>query len=307
MTPRLKAEDVCLIIPECQVIGKAMRGGQKIVFPCKIREEKYAVKFILLQELADKEEDDGDTTDSSDIEEIRSRAQRELSIMKKVSSYNLIKMGAIDLTHIEYKDQDLLYYSEEWIEGKDLGTVLKEEVYLTADKVVKLGIDIAQAITQIWEQTKNVHRDIKPQNIIQRASDGSYVLLDLGMAFDLEDKSLTKMGYVPGTKIYFSPEQLDWKRKRDIDFRSDLFSLGIVMYQAITGVHPFYKQGMDDNDLFNHILNVNPIPPVLIRPDIPQEINDVIMRLLSKMPNARYRKAMFLVNKLRELLDNLEG
>lgn len=79
------------------------------------------------------------------------------------------------------------------------------------------------------------------------------------------------------------------------------------MYQAITGVHPFYKPGMDDNDLFDHILNINPIPPILIRPDIPQDVNDVIMRLLSKMPNARYRKAMFLVNKLRELLNNLEG
>lgn len=198
MTPRLKAEDVCLIIPECQVLGKAMRGGQKIVFPCKIHEEKYAVKFILLQELIDKDEDE-DSTDSSDIEEIRSRAQRELSIMKKVSSNNLIKMGAIDLTHIEYNNQDLLYYSEEWIEGKDLGTVLKENVYLPVDRVVKLGIDIAQAINQIWEETKNVHRDIKPQNIMQRASDGSYVLLDLGMAFDLADKSLTKIGYVPGT------------------------------------------------------------------------------------------------------------
>lgn len=304
MTPRLNAEDVSIIIPNCIVIGKAMRGGQKIVFPCEINKEKCAVKFILLRELSDEDEE---STDYSDIEEIRSRAERELSIMKRVSSYNLIKMGVIDLTHIEYSGQDLLYYSEEWIDGKDLSVILRQRVTLTVKEVLQLGIDVATAIGQIWNETKTVHRDVKPQNIIQRSMDNSFVLLDLGMALALEDKSLTKMGYVPGTKIYFSPEQLDWKRKRDIDFRSDLFSLGIVMYQAITGCHPFYKSGMDDNELFNNILNINPIPPFLIRDDIPQEVNDIIMRLLNKAPNARFRKTALLVSKFKELLNNLEG
>lgn len=304
MIPRLKAEDVCSIIPNCQVIGKAMRGGQKIVFPCEINKERYAIKFILLQDMVYGDEE---SSDDSDIEEIRSRAERELSIMKRVSSYNLIKIGVIDLTHTEYGGQDLLYYSEEWVDGKDLSTILREKVTLPIEDVLKLGVDIATAIGQIWEETKVVHRDIKPQNIIQRSRDGSYVLLDLGMAFDLEDKSLTKMGYVPGTKLYFSPEQLDWKRKRDIDFRSDLFSLGVVMYQAITGSHPFYKAGMDDNELFRRIIYENPIQPILIRANIPQEVNDIIMRLLGKVPNTRYRKVSLLINKLSKLLDELEG
>ena len=304
MTPRLKAKDVCSIISNCQVIGKEMRGGQKVVFPCEIDKKKYAIKFILLQDL---KYGDEESSDSSNIEEIRLRAERELSIMKRVSSYNLIKMGTIDLTHTEYDGQDLLYYSEEWVDGKDLSTILRENVVLSVEDVMRLGIDIANAIGKIWEETKVVHRDIKPQNIIQRSEDGSYVLLDLGMAFDLEDKSLTKMGYIPGTKLYFSPEQLDWKRKRDIDFRSDLFSLGVVMYQAITGSHPFYKSGMDDNELFQRIIYENPIQPMLIRSNIPQEANDIIMRLLSKVPNARYRKVSLLINKLSELLDDLEG
>ena len=281
-----------------------MRGGQKVVFPCEIDKKKYAIKFILLQDL---KYGDEESSDSSNIEEIRLRAERELSIMKRVSSYNLIKMGTIDLTHTEYDGQDLLYYSEEWVDGKDLSTILRENVVLSVEDVMRLGIDIANAIGKIWEETKVVHRDIKPQNIIQRSEDGSYVLLDLGMAFDLEDKSLTKMGYIPGTKLYFSPEQLDWKRKRDIDFRSDLFSLGVVMYQAITGSHPFYKSGMDDNELFQRIIYENPIQPMLIRSNIPQEANDIIMRLLSKVPNARYRKVSLLINKLSELLDDLEG
>lgn len=303
MTPRINTEDVVSIIPDCQVIGKPRRGGQKIVFPCEIDNKKYAIKFILLRDLNDESEE---STDYSDIEEIRSRAERELSIMKKVSSYNLIKMGSIDLTHVEYRKQDLLYYTEEWIDGEDVSEILQKDVILDIQEVLKLGVDIATAIQQVWEQTKNVHRDIKPQNIIRRKIDGSYVLLDLGMAFDLEDKSLTKMGYVPGTKMYFSPEQLDWRRKRDIDFRSDLFSLGIVMYQAITGVHPFYVHGMSDNELFNRIININPIQPATISVNISKDINDVIMRLLNKMPNARYRKTSFLINRLRELMQQLE-
>jgi len=301
--PCLKAEDVEIIIPNCKVLGKAMCGGQKKVFPCEINGEKFALKFILLRNLA--VDDETEEVDLSEFEEIRARAEREISIMKSVSSHNVIKIGNIDLTGIEYNNQNILYYSEEWIDGEDISTILRRNVTMCNLDVLHLGIDIAKAIDYIWE-TNNVHRDIKPQNIMKRDCDNSFVLLDLGMAFDLDDKSLTKMGFVPGTKIYFSPEQLDWKRKRDIDFRSDLFSLGMVMYQAITGCHPFYKAGMYDNELFSRIIGDTPISPQAIKQDISKSLNDVIMRLLSKAPNGRYRKCSFLINQLQTLLHELE-
>jgi eukaryotic-like serine/threonine-protein kinase len=302
--PKLEKEDIENIIPNCKVFEKPISGGQKIVYPCLINNVKYAVKFILLNDLENPITTENDF--SSEIGEVEARAKRELSIMKKIVSPNLIKIGTIDLTRIVYKKQEMLYYSEEWIDGSSLNDILKKNVTISVVETLNLGIGITTAISNIWEIT-NVHRDIKPQNIMRRIIDNRYVLLDFGIAFDLNDKSLTQMGFVPGTKIYFSPEQLNWQNKRNIDFRSDLFSLGIVMYQCLTGHHPFYRMGMLDGELFDNIINEMPTPPQLLDNTIPKEVNDIVMRLLSKSPNARYRKCSILLNILYSLLQKREA
>lgn len=295
--------DVMDIFPHCTVVGKPLKGGQKIVYPCLVNGIMNAVKFIVLNSL-----DDVDNIEevTSQNEEITARAIREISIMKQIDSDYLVRLGEIDFQLITHKNQQFLAYSEEWIEGTDVANQLRSVNKLDVLSTINLGADIAKAIELIWN-TNNVHRDIKPQNIMRRNDNGKYVLLDFGMAFDTDDKSLTKMGCVPGTRTYFSPEQLDWKNKRDIDFRSDLFSLGIVLYQVLTGIHPFYKNGMYDQELFNNILHATPIQPILFEPSIPKELNDIVMRLLNKSPHARYRKCSLLINQLEEIKIVLEG
>lgn len=298
--PQLTAADVEAIVPNCKVVAPSLGGGQKIVYPCCINGHRCAVKFILLGEL--KDDLDGDV--QSKIDTVRARVEREIAIMRKINSPNIVRMGDLELTPVTFQAQNLLYYSEEWVEGESLSTILQTSK-LPVCEALKLCTDITQAIFELWSLNK-VHRDIKPQNIMRQHSDGTYILLDLGLALDLEDKSLTQYGYVPGTKTYFSPEQLDINHKRDIDFRSDLFSLGIVLYQSLTGVHPFYKYGMSDQELFSRIITQQIIPPSAIDANIPPSVSNMICRLLSKQPSGRYRKCSLLIDEATKIRESLE-
>ena len=298
--PQLTSADVETIVPNCKVISSSLGGGQKIVFPCYINGRQCAVKFILLGEL----KDDLDGNVQSKIDTVRARVEREIAIMREINSPNIVKMGDLELTSVSFQGQNLLYYSEEWVEGESLGAILKLGK-LSVAEVLKLCVDITQGISELWSLNK-IHRDIKPQNIMRQQSDGTYILLDLGLALDLEDKSLTQYGYVPGTKTYFSPEQLDIQHKRDIDFRSDLFSLGIVLYISLTGKHPFYEYGMSDQELFKRIMNFQITPPATVDPTIPCPVSNMICRLLSKQPSGRYRKCSLLIDEVNRIRDSLE-
>jgi serine/threonine-protein kinase len=180
-----------------------------------------------------------------------------------------------------YKGQNLLYFSEEWVDGQDL-----KGTKLDATNVKNLGSQISYAVEELWSYNI-VHRDIKPGNIIYDEISHIYILLDMGIALDLDDKSLTKLG-IPGTAPYLSPEQLTLT-KRHLDFRSDLFSLGTVMYVCLTGVHPFYRSGMTQEEIIRSILTHTPASPSTIDNSIPRSLDVIIMRLLSKQPNQRYR------------------
>lgn len=299
--PQIKPTDVETLVDNCNVIGPQISGGQKIVFPCCVNGRNYALKILLLSNLSD----DLDDTIASKIEMVRARVEREISIMKRIDSPFIVKMGTVNLTAATINNQNILFYSEEWIDGHDLFHLLQAQKKLDVKTVMQLCLDITNAISELWKLNK-VHRDIKPQNIIRRSGNGHFVLLDLGLAFDLDDKSLTQYGFVPGTKMYFSPEQLDIAHKRDIDFRSDLFSLGIVAYQAITGIHPFYVFGMSDQELFYKIITQPVIPPNIVDQDIPKSASDMICRLLNKQPSGRYRKCDILISELNRILETVE-
>jgi len=108
-------------------------------------------------------------------------------------------------------------------------------------------------------------------------------MLDLGLALDLEDKSLTRFGAIPCTKTYVSPDQLNLSQKRQLDFRADLFCLGIVLYEAYLGKHSFYTYGMRDEDLFRKIIHED----VELPTGLEFEINDTIYGVIKRMLNKR--------------------
>jgi serine/threonine protein kinase len=275
--PLLTPSDVAQLVSGVQVVGQPILGGQKLVFPCRIGHAKYALKFMVSR-----------SHYVLGFDEIVARAKREVEIMSVCNSPYLVKPGPIDLTRTTFKGHRLLYYSEQWIEGRDLRTEIAASGPMNIPDVAKLGAQVSQAIEELWDHHK-VHRDIKPGNIIFSQTTSDFVLLDLGFALDLDDQSLTGAGMIPGTLIYFSPEQTLPSTKRILDFRSDLFSLGVAMYECVTGIHPFYSPGMYRDQVLMNLVSTQPVPPVQRRADIPSQLGSVIMRLLAKKPHLRYR------------------
>lgn len=295
--PQVGEGDVATIIPGLQNVRFLAQGGQKVVFSCDIEGQPYVLKFLLVESPPP---DSMDEMTMPALDAVMARAQREVDTMSNISVPTLVRLGPIGLSTAEIKGQSLLYFTEEKIEGKDLKQLLNEQTVLPINDLISLGCDITIAIEAIWG-LRRIHRDVKPSNIVRRDSDARFVLLDVGLAFDLEDISLTAPHVVVGTKAYLSPDQMEYTRKRHLDFRSDLFALGVVLYESATGQHPFATNCSSTTELMARILTDNPPMPTQIRGDIPVELEEVILRLLQKSPHLRYRSCQQLIRHLRQV------
>lgn len=292
--PDLTIKQVQQIIPNASDIQELDEGGQKIVFTGVINGIKYALKFMKPNPamFSDK--------NSEFIDDVTSRAQREVETMQQCSTPYLVGMGPIGLSTIDIGSEKIIYFSEEFVAGKNLRLYLQDNGPLTSQELVRLAFHISNAINAIWQFSK-IHRDIKPGNIMKKDSNGDFILLDMGLVFDLQDDSFS-VGPV-GTPIYFSPEQIDFSNRRTVmNFRSDLFSLGIVMYEMATGKHPFMEATTTTWDVIGNIINKVPKLPETLQPDLPSKLSEIIMRLLAKRPALRYRS----INLFQRALNAVE-
>lgn len=278
----MKIEEIIKNNPNIKIISGPFQGGQKEVYKCEVNGKENALKFIK-------------STAAGDEGEIR--CEREINTLLICNSKYLIQLGEIPYTEISDGSNHMVYYSEEWVNGYDLYSLLSKGELLNEDSAKKLAIDISYAIEELWKHNK-IHRDIKPLNIMYDESNERFVLLDLGMVFDSAEDALTRYGCIPGTIGYFSPEEFDLSRKNDLDFRSDLFCLGIVLYQMLTGIHPFIKSGDTNQEVFKKIKTLN--PPLIreYRSDISEEFEKVVFRLLRKRPSERFKNTKLLRDKI---------
>jgi len=280
--PNITVEQVAQIIPGMSAIEVLDQGGYKIVFSGNIRGVKYAVKF-----LRPNSSETGEAN-SEYLDEVTARARREVETIEQCNTPHLVKMGPYGLMATDITGEPLIYYTEEFIEGSNLKQYHRDHGNFSVRELVNLALHISSAIEALWAFSK-IHRDIKPGNIMRRSSNGEYVLLDMGLVLDLQDESLSSAPM--GTPLYVSPEQMDFNNRRTVmNFRSDLFSLGIVLYEMATGRHPFITVDATTTwQVIGNIINLDPLPPIDIRSDLPQTLSDVIMRLLAKRPALRYR------------------
>ncbi len=233
-SPNLTPADVTALIPQAGDVVHIGDGGQKRVFRAVIDGTVLAVKFMCpsVQQWGMQDS----IGDPSILDDVTARATREVETMRRCRSPHLVKQGPIGLTTVDLRGERLLYFTEEFVDGTTLSGQLANGGMLDVSSLKRLGIHITLALQELWGM-KCIHRDVKPGNIMMRV-DGAFVLLDMGLVFDLDDRSFS-LGPV-GTTAYFSPEQLDFQNRRSVlDFRSDTFSLGIVLYQMATRQHPF--------------------------------------------------------------------
>jgi len=190
-------------------------------------------------------------------------------------------------------EKDVCYFIMSHIPEGTLADKLKGQPLDTND-VVRIAMEMCSAL-EYAHSSGVVHRDIKPSNILF-ASDGRAVLADFGIARSFSNATLTTEGQVLGTPRYMSPEQALGKR---VDAGSDLYSLGAVLYELVTGRAPFLAENAVSY-MYKHV-HVEPTPPIECNPDIPLGLNDAILRCLAKQPRDRYNS----VSDLRKTLSHV--
>ncbi len=198
------------------------------------------------------------------------------------------------------EEHDLAYIAMEFLKGKDLVPYTKPDKLLPLPKVLSIVAQVAEALDYA-HQNNVVHRDIKPANVMYEPESEQVKVTDFGIA-RITDSSKTKTGMVLGTPSYMSPEQLAGKK---IDGRSDLFSLGVTLYQMCCGQLPFVGESMAQ--LMFKIANEQQPDITGINPDLPPAVVAVIDKAMVKDVEQRYQRGGEMAADLRACLAALAG
>ena len=260
-----------------QVIEELGKGGMGKVYRAvdKKLNEEVAIKLIKPEIALDKG--------------TLARFQNELKVARKISHRNVGRMYEL------MEDQGLHFITMEYVPGEDLRSFLHRSKRLTVGTAVAIAKDVCEGLAEA-HRLGVIHRDLKPSNIIID-KDGNARIMDFGIARSLRTKSITGEGVIIGTPEYMSPEQVEAK---DVDQRSDIYSLGIILYEMLTGRVPF--EG--DTALSVAMKHKNEVPksPKQLNSLIPDDLNDVILKCLEKDKAKRYQSATEIRSKL-ELIE----
>lgn len=201
--------------------------------------------------------------------------------------------GIIDIYDFGSKD-DFDYIIMPFIKGPTLQDKIKREGKLEIQDCLRLMISITDAVSYAHKNNV-VHRDIKPSNIMIEKQ-GNVIITDFGISKNLGDVGITTVDTIVGSPKYMCPEQI---KGLNVDARCDLYSLGLIFYEMITGKHPF--EDKDATSIYYCQAHEMPCRPEEIMPDVPVQIGDMIMKLLEKSPEARYQDGYQLLKDLENL------
>ena len=271
-----------LLANRYEIIKNIGNGGMATVYKakCHVLNRMVAVKVLR----------DEFTTDEEFIKRFNSEAQAVASLTHPniVSVYDVGNEG------------DIYYIVMELIQGKTLKEIIVEEGLLSWKWSVNVAMQIASAL-ETAHKNNIVHRDIKPHNILI-TENGTAKVTDFGIAKAVSNSTITAFGTTIGSVHYFSPEHA---RGGYTDAKSDIYSLGVVLYEMLTGKVPFDA----DTPVSIALMHIQEkvIEPITINPQIPKSVNDIVVKAMQKDPNLRYASATDMLADLNLALKNPDG
>ena len=265
-----------------EILENIGNGGMATVYKAKCHVlNRYVAVKVLRDEF---------TTDEEFVKRFNTEAQSAASLTHPniVSVYDVGSEG------------DIHYIVMELIKGKTLKEIINEDGALSWKWSVNVAIQIASAL-ETAHKNNIIHRDIKPHNIII-TEDGIAKVTDFGIAKAVSNSTITAFGTTIGSVHYFSPEHA---RGGYTDAKSDLYSLGVVLYEMVTGQVPFNA----DTPVSVALKHMQEIPkePMELNPNVPKAVNDIIMKAMQKDTNLRYQNATEMLRDLSKALKNPNG
>ena len=261
-----------------EIIGELGRGAMGVVYKATdpVIGRPVAVKTIRLSE-----EGTGLTRP-----ELLARFQTEARAAGLLTHPNIV------VVYDAGEENGLYYITMELVEGKSLQALLDAGHHFPTSRVLRIMEQTCSAL-QFAHERNIVHRDVKPANLMLTADD-TVKVTDFGTAKILQFGTVQQTTHVMGTPSYMSPEQV---KGRPVDGRSDIFSLGVMLYEMLTGEKPFPGQSI--TTVIYKIVNEDPIPPRQLNPTIHPGLNSIAMRALSKEPEVRYQTCREMIEDLR--------
>lgn len=283
------------LIPEVRELIYHDKGGFKAVFRGILSSGAMeAIKAIYIPSVAD-----GFAPEQST--QLLARAQREIEALNKCQSPCIVKLGSIAPREIRIDSKTYLVYSEEFIDGKPLSRFVTQPPTLdlqSLQAIFSFLLDVIEEMIRIHY----LHRDIKPANIMVTGLAGRpYVILDMGIAYKMQGTELTQGPTPPGTLRYMAPELLSPDYKDVMDFRCDLYSAGLSIYELASGVNPFAPQPENDIVTAYRIIKQKTEPLETYRHDLPTGFCRIIDRCIKKNPALRYARIDLLRKELKEV------
>ena len=267
-----------------EILSELGQGAMGIVYKAKDPKinRLLAIKTIRFSDEFEEEK----------IREVKDRFLREAEIAGRLSHPTIVSIYDVG------EDYDLSYLAMEYLEGESLQKYCKKEHLLSLRRVLSIVAQTANALDYAHSQGV-IHRDIKPANIML-LNNGAVKVTDFGIAKAVSS-SKTKSGVILGTPSYMSPEQINGY---EIDGRSDIFSLGVVFFELLTGMLPFHGNNL--TSLFYQITQNKHPSPRTINPKIPRPCEQILDKVLTKEPDRRFQKAGELEKYLQAIIKKID-
>lgn len=262
-----------------ELLEKVGEGGMSEVYKAKCNKlNRFVAVKILKKQFADNED-------------IAQKFKREATAIANLSDANIVNVLDVGT------QDDIDYIVMEYISGKTLKDLINYSGKLNYNTAIKIALQIAKAL-DCAHRNNIIHRDIKPQNILVTEA-GEVKVTDFGIAKSTDSQTITNTTSIIGSAHYLSPEQA---KGTYIDFRSDIYSFGIVLYEMLTGKLPF--EGDSPVTVALKHLQEEPVPPKNINSAIPDSLNKLILKAIQKEPIKRYQNAKEIIQDLQKIQEN---